>query len=129
MNIYEELTIKLQKHSVENFKSWLYTLAKNHCLMKLRSQKTYTAELTDNIVYFDENLHQEDAQKKEAQLLRMETCIEQLSEEQKKAVSLFYLKDKCYKEIAEQTGLDINKVRSHIQNGRRNLKICMEGKA
>ena len=97
--------------------------------MKLRSQKTYTAELTDNIVYFDENLHQEDAQKKEAQLLRMETCIEQLSEEQKKAVSLFYLKDKCYKEIAEQTGLDINKVRSHIQNGRRNLKICMEGKA
>ena len=126
MNIYEELTVKLHRHEIANFKSWLYTLARNHCLMKLRADKGYTAELTDKIVYFEETLHQEDVVNKELQLNKMEKCIEQLNEEQRKSVSLFYLQDKCYKEIAEITGNDINKVRSYIQNGRRNLKICME---
>jgi len=59
----------------------------------------------------------------------MEYCIEQLPHEQKQAIELFYLKEKCYKEIADSTQTDINKVRSFIQNGRRNLKICMEKQA
>ena len=59
----------------------------------------------------------------------MENCIEQLPDDQKQAIVLFYLKEKCYKEIAEETNTDINKVRSFIQNGRRNLKICMEKQA
>jgi DNA-directed RNA polymerase specialized sigma24 family protein len=52
--------------------------------------------------------------------------LQTLSPEQKISVEQFYLQNKCYKEIADATGLDWNKVRSHIQNGRRNLKICME---
>ncbi|HMC85794.1 MAG TPA: sigma-70 family RNA polymerase sigma factor, partial [Chitinophagaceae bacterium] len=39
MQVFEELIIKLKKHEVDNFKSWLYTVAKNHCLMQLRSGK------------------------------------------------------------------------------------------
>jgi RNA polymerase sigma-70 factor (ECF subfamily) len=41
---------------------------------------------------------------------------------------LFYLEQKCYKDIADLTGYDLNKVKSAIQNGKRNLKICMERK-
>ncbi len=59
----------------------------------------------------------------------MHDCIEQLNEDQKQVVQLFYLQNKCYKEIADTTGLDTGKVRSHIQNGRRNLKICMEAES
>jgi RNA polymerase sigma-70 factor (ECF subfamily) len=66
---------------------------------------------------------------KEENLQRLEYCLQTLSEEQKKSVELFYLQNKCYKEIAAETGIEWNKVRSHIQNGRRNLKICMEKQA
>lgn len=125
-NIFEELVVKLPKYEVANFRPWLHTLAKNHCLMKLRAAKKMPADLTENLVYFDETLHQEDEIKKEAQLTRMEKCLEELPEGQKTAVKQFYLEEKCYKEIAENTGIELGQVRSFIQNGRRNLKNCME---
>jgi DNA-directed RNA polymerase specialized sigma24 family protein len=63
---------------------------------------------------------------KEATFSKMEDCLNKLETVQKQSVTLFYLQRKCYKEISELTGLEWNKVRSYIQNGRRNLKICME---
>ena len=129
INIFEELIIKLQKYEVENFKGWLYQLAKNHCLMKLRSSKTKPVNVDVEVVHLAENMHLDDVVDKESNLVLMEGCIEQLPVEQKNVVQMFYLDEKCYKEIAEYTQTDINKVRSFIQNGRRNLKICMEKKA
>jgi DNA-directed RNA polymerase specialized sigma24 family protein len=70
--------------------------------------------------------HLSDKMEQEARLDRLSSCIEALSAEQRTAVRLFYLENKCYKEIETITGLDWNKVRSLIQNGRRNLKICMQ---
>ena len=129
INIFEELVSKLKKYEVENFKGWLYQLAKNHCLMKLRSDKKIPVNNDVDIMHLAENNHLDNVMEKEQHLSIMESCIEQLPEEQKKAVQLFYLQEKCYKEIAETTNTDINKVRSFIQNGRRNLKICMEKQA
>jgi RNA polymerase sigma factor (sigma-70 family) len=129
INIFEELVTKLKKYEVDNFKGWLYQLAKNHCLMKLRSKKGHPVNIDIDIVYLPENNHQEDAMEKELNLTAMEYCIAQLPAEQKQAIELFYLKEKRYKEISEEIHIDINKVRSFIQNGRRNLKICMEKQA
>jgi RNA polymerase sigma factor (sigma-70 family) len=126
MTIYEELTSKLKKHEVENFKGWLYQLAKNHCLMKLRKKKIIPVNIDVTTVQSEENLHLSDAFEKEENFRQMEFCLSQLGAEQRQAVELFYLQNKCYKEIAETTGLDVNKVRSFIQNGRRNLKLCMQ---
>jgi RNA polymerase sigma factor (sigma-70 family) len=127
MQIFEELVAKLPRHEVENFKSWLYTLAKNHCLMQLRTPKNLkTTEFNPDSMQLEEEMHLNGIQLKEENLQKLERCLETLSIEQKKAVELFYLQNKCYKEIAEATGIDWNKVRSFIQNGRRNLKICME---
>jgi RNA polymerase sigma factor (sigma-70 family) len=127
MQIFEELVAKLPRHEVENFKSWLYTLAKNHCLMQLRTPKNLkTTEFNPDSMQLEEEMHLNGIQLKEENLQKLERCLETLSTEQKKAVELFYLQNKCYKEIAEATGIDWNKVRSFIQNGRRNLKICME---
>ncbi|MBX9784037.1 MAG: sigma-70 family RNA polymerase sigma factor [Chitinophagaceae bacterium] len=129
INIYEELVTKLRKHEVEHFKSWLYTLARNHCLMELRKQKgKNTLEIPEQFMQSGEMLHLEDVLQKEEQLSSMEECLQQLAAEQKQCVELFYLYGKCYNEIVEQTGFEWNKVRSHIQNARRNLKLCMEGK-
>ena len=127
MQIFEELTIKLKKHRVENFKSWLYTLARNHCLMHLRTPRNLkTTHLTDDGVYSEDGMHLNGIPEQEENLRKMENCLQTLVPEQKQAVELFYLQQKCYREIAVITGLDWNKVRSCIQNGRRNLKICME---
>jgi RNA polymerase sigma factor (sigma-70 family) len=127
MQIFEELVQKLSKHEVENFKSWLYTLARNHCLMQLRTPKNLkTVEFKAESMQLEEDLHLNGVLTKEENLQKLEGCLQTLSPEQKISVEQFYLQNKCYKEIADATGLDWNKVRSHIQNGRRNLKICME---
>lgn len=134
MQVFEELVSKLKKHEVENFRGWLYQVARNHCLMQLRTPKNRKmVELKPEIVQSEENMHLEEGtggkapwEEKEENLRAMEKCIGTLSAEQQEAIRLFYLDGKCYNEIVELTGQDWNQVRSLIQNGRRNLKICME---
>ena len=132
MNIFEELVTKLKKYEVDNFKGWLYRLASNHCLMKLRKDKTGLKQVDVDVMQFSGNAHPEeenDTLDKEMQFTIMQYCIEQLSGDQKQVIQLFYLKEKSYQEISDETKTDINKIRSYIQNGRRNLKICMEQEA
>jgi len=127
MNIYQELVAKLHTHEVENFKSWLYVVAKNHCLMQLRSaKKMVTVEFQPSVMQSEDFSHLDNVLEKEQDFKRLEECMKRLPAEQKQSIELFYLNNKCYNEIVEQTGMDWNKIRSLIQNGRRNLKICME---
>ncbi len=127
MSIYEELVEKLKIFTVENFKSWLYVLSKNFCLMQLRkNKKNPTSELPGDFMQSDDFSHLDSALEKEQQLTSLEDCIKHLNKEQKKSVELFYLENKCYNEIMDVTGYDWNKVRSLIQNARRNLKNCMD---
>ncbi len=127
MNIYQELVEKAKNHNIETFKSWLYVVAKNHCLMVLRNNKKMTVvEFDGKSVQSEDFSHLESVIEKEKQLDKLEACIEKLSEEQKQTVRLFYLENKCYNEITATTGFEWNKVRSLVQNGRRNLKNCME---
>lgn len=127
MQIFEELISKLRVHEVSNFKSWLYTLARNHCLMAIRSSSKHDFVSIDNHFMETESiLHLNKDDIPEEQIQIMEKCMETLSNEQRLAVSLFYLEEKCYKEVSELTGFDLNKVKSFIQNGKRNLKICIE---
>ncbi|WP_375557323.1 RNA polymerase sigma factor [Albibacterium profundi] len=128
MQIFEELIKKLRVHRVDNFKAWLYTLARNHCLMVLRKEsKSPMVSLEENFVEKADYLHLDDSEAlQEKDLTQMEACIDQLKEDQKRCVKLFYLEQKCYKDIVDETGYTMNQVKSNIQNGRRNLKICMD---
>jgi len=127
MQIFEELVSKLKKHEVENFKGWLHQLTKNHCLMQLRTPKNLkTVEFKAELVQNEENVHLNGVLEKEENFTKLQYCLGTLTEEQRTAIKLFYLDGKCYNEIVEITGQDWNQVRSFIQNGRRNLKICME---
>jgi RNA polymerase sigma factor (sigma-70 family) len=127
ISIFEELVIKLKKHEVDNFKGWLYTLSKNHCLMRIRSEKKQIIVNFDvELMQSEENVHLNGELEKEENFKKLDYCLGQLQSEQKKVIELFYLQGKCYNEIAELTGIEWNQVRSYIQNGRRNLKICMD---
>ena len=128
MDIFTELNQKLRHHDVINFKSWLHVLTRNHCLMQLRSPRNMKiTEFKPEFMQNGQNEHLNgEAIEKEENFRQLEQCMERLPPEQKQSIALFYLENKCYNEIAEITGLEWNKVRSHIQNGKRNLKICME---
>lgn len=130
MQIFEELIGKVKQHEVQNFKSWLHVLARNHCLMKLRSMKTKQGlevpMIEETFMETGENAHHDGEYRLEDHLQSMEKCLEHLPTEQKQSVQLFYLEEKSYREVAELTGYEMNKVKSYIQNGKRNLKICME---
>jgi RNA polymerase sigma-70 factor (ECF subfamily) len=130
MEIYEQLSAKLIKHEVDNFKGWLHVLTRNHCLMQLRSGKNFTTtEFNPDFMQLTQENHLEnEVLEKEANYQRLEGCIETLPEDQRQSIELFFLQEKCYNEIAAITGHEWNKVRSFIQNGKRNLKICMEEK-
>jgi RNA polymerase sigma factor (sigma-70 family) len=128
MGIFEKLVDTLHEHEVTYFKSWLYVTSRNYCLMYLRAHKNkQTEELPPFLMESDALMHQEDATELEGNLVKLENCIEKLAKEQQQCVRLFYLKQKCYQEIGDETGYDLKKVKSYIQNGKRNLKICMEG--
>lgn len=128
MQIFESLIPKLRVHEVTNFKSWLYTVARNHCLMDLRTDsKQQLVDIDTHHVESDRMLlRNAEGDIQEEQLVLMESCISQLNNEQQQCIRLFYLEQKCYKEVAEETGYELNKVKSYIQNGKRNLRICME---
>lgn len=127
MQIFEELIKKLRVHEVSNFKSWLYTVARNYCLMQIRKSSKYqTLSLDDGFMENDAFVHLNLEDDTEEKLALMEKCIETLPSEQKLSIKLFYIEQRCYKEVSDLSGFEINKVKSFIQNGKRNLKICIE---
>ena len=130
MQIFEKLLTDLKKHKVEYFKAWLHTVAKYHCLMKLRSKPKEISGMDPYIMEIEGALHPEqdsvdEPLEKEKKLVSMEKALEKLDPHQQTCIRLFYLEQKCYQEVASITGFNLNQVKSYIQNGKRNLKIIM----
>ena len=127
--IFLKVLTEVSKYKIDYFKSWLYMVAKNHCLMKLRGQQgKYIKELNEEalIEHYETDKTELLANEKTYSLL--EQSIEELSEEQKQCVTLFYLKKKSYQQITETTGFSLMQVKSYIQNGKRNLRMLLEKK-
>ncbi|MBL7751063.1 MAG: sigma-70 family RNA polymerase sigma factor [Chitinophagaceae bacterium] len=126
--VFLKAITELQKYKVEYFKSWIYMVAKNHCLMKLRDrQGKIPTELEDN--HPAEETDRNQLVETDKNLERMAEALEELNKEQKQCITLFYLEKKSYQQVAGETGFSLMQVKSYIQNGKRNLKIIMERKA
>ena len=150
MNIFEKLVTTVPQQEIVSFRTWLYVVTKNHCLMLLRSRKSESAHaeaMINDPLFFMENypgMHPYgkdmggdiDQYNREAglysngtedEMKRLEDCIERLKDEQSSCIRLFFYEGCSYRQISGKLGLDENKVKSYIQNGKRNLKICIEG--
>lgn len=125
MRIFMDLEKKIIKHSIQHFKSWLYQVTKNECLMELRKKKSPTKS-TDEIQVAANEDDSEIKKELEIRINQLETALEDLKPIQKKCVSAFYIEDKSYQEISIELELPLNQVKSAIQNGKRNLKIWIE---
>ena len=129
MLVFEKLMSELEKSDVKNFKAWIHTVTKNQCLMHLRKNKNVRSkeQSIEPIEYSLASVTTDVEQviAKEHSLTQMEQALNQLKKEQKTCVELFYLKEKCYQDIAEITGFSLKQVKSYIQNGKRNLKIIL----
>jgi RNA polymerase sigma factor (sigma-70 family) len=126
--VFLKALTELAKYRVDYVKSWLHTVARNHCLMQLRDRNAPAVEITDHTVVSDRE--EEDArllsEVREKRLDMLEESLGELPEEQQACVRLFYLERKSYREVGEQTGYPLNAVKSHIQNGKRNLRIILK---
>jgi RNA polymerase sigma-70 factor (ECF subfamily) len=124
MEVFEGLAVKIVKHEIKHFKSWLYMVCRNECLMRLRKKGPVAQEIEDKLTAEEED---DTAYVKEEQLNRLEKAIDELKDLQRMCIKHFYLDQKSYQEIALELNISIKKVKSAIQNGKRNLKIMMEG--
>lgn len=125
MLVFEKLMNDLHKTEVRNFKPWLYQITKNQCLMILRKKGKNIQVSVENMHISSKIDDFEEKKQKEILLNKLEETLPKLKKEQRECVELFYLKKKCYAQIVEETNYNLKEVKSHIQNGKRNLQLKM----
>lgn len=126
MEIFERLLEHQPSSEIKNFKAFLYVVSKNHCLMKQRGEKMISIEISESDMESAMQMHLIDNSPDEKQDQLLQKCMKTLKDFQKDCVTLFYLRKKSYLEISHDLKMNLNAVKSHIQNGKRNLKICIE---
>ncbi len=133
MQIFEQLLTKLKTQEIQYFKSWIYTVSKNHCLMQIRHEHTalkykheYYENMQQEIMESTELFHHLNKEEINDRIPKLKKGIEQLKADQHRCIELLYLQEKSYKEVAEMTGFSLKQVKSYIQNGKRNLRIFLE---
>lgn len=128
--IFEKLITDLKNFKVEKFRPWLHTVTRNQCLMLLRKiNRPGTEKDIETLEYhLQDNNEEEVVKEKEVKINNLEEAIKELNEEQRICITLFYLEDKSYQQIEVSTGYEMNKIKSYIQNGKRNLKILLATK-
>lgn len=131
MQIFQKLMEELKKKEINNFRGWLSFVVRNHCISELRKEKS-SVKKHAAFYEFEYEMPDEEEEKKislikdEQMLQYMHLSISRLKEFQRKCVSLFYLQRKSYQEISLEMGCSLNEVKSHIQNGKRKLKLMIE---
>jgi RNA polymerase sigma-70 factor (ECF subfamily) len=132
MIIFEKLIVEIPKHNIGNFRSWLHVVTKNYCLMEIRSRKSrdekHDAWINESMIFMENEPEMHPIDDESNIDAALNDCIERLKNEQKQCIKLFYFENRCYSEIANILMSDENKVKSYLQNGKRNLKLCLEEK-
>ena len=129
MQLFEELVVKIKETEIQSFKAWLYTCIRNNCLMEIRKRsKNLSVSLDDSFMEFCDDFHLTVVSESENREESLRECVESLPEKQRISVKYFFFDELSYKEVEERTGFSLKMVKSFIQNGKRNLKLCLERK-
>jgi len=128
MQLFEQLTLKIANYEISVFRTWIHSVVKNHCLQILRKEsREIKVDFSVDLMESDEVLHllnEEEADSEQMDALKR--CMEKLPEEQRISITNFFMEDMSYADIVETTGYSLSRVKSYIQNGKRNLKLCIE---
>jgi len=131
MQLFEKMMLDINSREITNFKGWLSFVVRNHCISLIRKNKT----TSKNIKSYYEFEYEDSTYEAEEKIARvsddvlleeMKNCLPKLKDKQRICVELFYLQNKSYQDIASETKLSLNEIKSHIQNGKRNLKLLIE---
>jgi len=127
-SLFEKLLTDLKTHQIDNFEHWLYRVCRNHCLMILRKAKSspHSAPEGSLLQLSEDQSEAEEREQWEAQLQLLEHHLQQLKDDQRICIDLFFLRKQSYAQIVEQTNYSLKEVKSHIQNGKRNLRNALE---
>ncbi len=125
-DIFMSLFDKLKKHEIDNFRGWLYATSRNHCLMARRSKKNGQSVQLNGHEPIADHKSLSIVLLKDTQLTLLESTVQKLKAEQRDCIKQFYLEENSYSQVSERMGIDIKAVKSHIQNGKRNLRILLE---
>lgn len=127
--IFLKVLTEASKYRIDFFKSWLYMVAKNHCLMRLRDKGNIAVqEIDEKITPPQQDVLKDELLQNEKTFALLEDAIDELSDEQRRCVILFYLQKNSYQQVCDKTGFSMQQVKSYIQNGKRNLKLLLEKK-
>lgn len=127
MQIYEDLALKISNYEIKVFRTWLYSVAKNHCLQLLRKEKNEIHVIfNDQIMESDMIYHLFEEGQDDERFVILKECMEKLPVPQRISISKFFMDEMSYADIAGETGYQVKSIKSYIQNGKRNLKICIE---
>jgi RNA polymerase sigma-70 factor (ECF subfamily) len=126
MDMFEEVSKKIKQYDIQNFHTWLYSVTKNHCLLRLRKVKQpFFVNIDDTIMENGDFFTLLDKEKSCEEESALALCMNELGDEQRKSIEYFYYENKSYADIVSITGYTLEKVKSYIQNGKRNLKNCI----
>ncbi len=131
MVLFEKLMLDISTREINNFKAWLSFVVRNHCISLIRKSKTasknkksyYEFEMEETSYEAEEKIQ---SVSDDVLLQEMKNCLPRLKDKQRICVERFYLQNKSYQDIADETGYSLNEIKSHIQNGKRNLKLMIE---
>ena len=131
MQLFEKLMLDINNREIDNFKGWLSFVVRNHCISLIRKNKSASKNIQSYYEFEYENPSYEEEEKinsisDDVLLENMKSCLPKLKENQRICVELFYLKNKSYQDIANETPFSLNEIKSYIQNGKRNLKLLIE---
>ena len=128
MQLFEELIPKVLKHDIQTFRTWLYTVSRNHCMQILREkERAPQVEFQQDFMESNDILYLLDGEDDNSERIHaLQHCIEKLPEQQRVSIIHFFSDGLSYAEIVDTTGFPLPKIKSYIQNGKRNLKICVE---
>lgn len=131
MQLFEKLMLDINNREINNFKGWLSFVVRNHCISLIRKNKSQTKHIKEYYEFEYEAPSYEEEEKiqaisDETMLENMRLCLPKLKENQRICVELFYLKNKSYQDIADETSFTLNEIKSYIQNGKRNLKLLLD---
>lgn len=127
MQVFENLLPKISQYNIAVFRTWIYSVVKNQCLQVLRKEnREISVDFSENYMEFDEILHLLEEEADEERMDALKDCLEKLPEQQRMSIKCFFMEEMSYAEITDTTNYSLNQVKSYIQNGKRNLKICIE---